>query len=95
MDRMKEELLKNKLDQFLRQALEELKEEVKEQEQEEKIIVTITEGNTSVEGTGNAFTLLNGICCLALALEEQGINTTDIVGAIELAKRRKGGENKW
>lgn len=44
MDRMKEELLKNKLDQFLRQALEELKEEVKEQEQEqeEKIIVTIT-----------------------------------------------------
>ena len=36
MDRMKEELLKNKLDQFLRQALEELKEEVKEQEQEEK-----------------------------------------------------------
>lgn len=93
MDRMKEELLKNKLDQFLRQALEELKEEAKEQE--EKIIVTITEENTSIEGTGNAFTLLNGICCLALALEEQGINTTDIVGVIEFVKRRKGGENKW
>lgn len=92
MDRMKEELLKNKLDQFLRQALEELKEEVKEQEQEqeEKIIVTITKEKTSIQGVGNPITLLNGVIALANALNKEGITNEEIITALAIREVARG-----
>ena len=85
---MKEEMLKEKLTEFLKMALEEMEAEKEEtiEQKEEKVVVTITNTNSSIEGTGSAMTLLNGVLALSQALNEQGITDEEIVFALAMKK---------
>lgn len=85
---MKEEMLKEKLAEFLKVALEEMEAEKEEtiEQKEEKVVVTITSTNSSIEGTGSAMTLLNGVLALSKALNEQGITDEEIVFALAMKK---------
>ena len=85
---MKEEMLKEKLAEFLKVALEEMEAEKEEttEQKEEKVVVTITSTNTSIEGSGSAMTLLNGVLALSQALNEQGITDEEIVFALAMKK---------
>ena len=85
---MKEEMLKEKLTEFLKMALEEMEAEKEEtiEQKEEKVVVTITSTNSSIEGSGSAMTLLNGVLALSQALNEQGITDEEIVFALAMKK---------
>lgn len=74
--------------ELLKKALEEMEAEKEEatEQKEEKVVVTITSTNSSIEGTGNAMTLLNGVLALSQALNEQGITDEEIVFALAMKK---------
>lgn len=74
--------------EILKKALEEMEAEKEEatEQKEEKVVVTITSTNSSIEGTGNAMTLLNGVLALSKALNEQGITDEEIVLALAMKK---------
>lgn len=74
--------------ELLKKALEEMEAEKEEttEQKEEKVVVTITSTNSSIEGTGNAMTLLNGVLALSKALNEQGITDEEIVLALAMKK---------
>ena len=74
--------------EILKKALEEMEAEKEEttEQKEEKVVVTITSTNSSIEGTGNAMTLLNGVLALSQALNEQGITDEEIVFALAMKK---------
>ena len=91
---LKKEFLKRKIEEFfksLEEEIEETEEEEVEEEQERKLVITITDEDTRIEGIGNETTLLNGIIGLARVLEEKhGISFEKTAEVLKVTKLFKG-----